>query len=92
MLGHRPATVVSTLLLTLSLGSPATSHARTEFELTASDGAADDDFGILVGFSGDPAVVGAFRNDRFGSLYLFRMAVGNLTAYRYRRTAYQYRR
>ena len=67
MLHHRPAIVVSILLLVLSLGSPATSQVPTEFKLTASDAAADDQFGTSVALSGDTALVGSYRDDDAGS-------------------------
>ncbi len=67
MLHHRPAIVVSILLLALSLGSPATSQAPTEFKLTASDAALKDQFGFSVALSGDTALVGARRDDDAGS-------------------------
>ena len=44
-------------------------------KITASDGAANDQFGISVAISGDTAIVGAFRDDDngtdSGSAYLF---------------------
>ena len=44
-------------------------------KLTASDGAADDEFGVNVSISGDTAVVGAHKNDEqgddAGSAYVF---------------------
>ncbi|MCH7495657.1 MAG: T9SS type A sorting domain-containing protein [Candidatus Marinimicrobia bacterium] len=47
-----------------------------EAKLLASDGAADDQFGVSVSISGDYAVVGAFfhddNGDSSGSAYLFR--------------------
>jgi hypothetical protein len=67
MLHHRPAIVVSILLLALSLGSPTTSQVPTEFKLTASDAAAGDRFGFGVALSGDTALVGATHDDDAGS-------------------------
>jgi len=48
-------------------------------KLTASDGAANDEFGISVGISGDTIVVGAYRdsigaNGNQGSAYVFSLA------------------
>ena len=40
-------------------------------ELTASDGAADDFFGISVSLSGDTAVIGASKNGPHGVAYVF---------------------
>ncbi len=41
-------------------------------KLTASDGAADDNFGQAVALSGDTALVGAYRYDTYkGSAYIF---------------------
>ncbi|MCH7820177.1 MAG: FG-GAP repeat protein, partial [Candidatus Marinimicrobia bacterium] len=49
----------------------------SEFKITASDGAADDFFGISVSISGDYAVVGAYwggddKGDASGSAYVFK--------------------
>ncbi len=72
---RRSATVVSTLLLGLALGSPATSQAPTEFKLTASDAAAGDSFGWSVALDGDLALVGAWHDGDAGrdsgSAYVF---------------------
>ncbi|MEQ8765183.1 MAG: IPT/TIG domain-containing protein [Planctomycetota bacterium] len=50
------------------------------FKLTASDGAAGDDFGYAVAMSGTVAIVGAYRDDDFGadsgSAYLFDVTTG----------------
>jgi hypothetical protein len=43
-----------------------------EAKLTASDGAADDHFGLSVSISGDAAVIGAYSDDPNGSAYIFR--------------------
>ncbi|MHC4739833.1 MAG: FG-GAP repeat protein [Planctomycetota bacterium] len=43
-----------------------------EEKLLASDGAADDWFGFFVGISGDTVVIGAYRDDDSGSVYIFR--------------------
>ena len=40
-------------------------------KLTASDGAANDYFGVGVAISGDTVVVGAYGNDGKGSAYVF---------------------
>ena len=51
-------------LLILSIMPISDAFAITEdFELTASDGAAGDQFGTSVSISGDKAIVGAFRDD-----------------------------
>ena len=50
------------------------------FKLTASDAAADDQFGYCVGVSGNVAIVGAYRNDDAGdisgSAYLYDTLTG----------------
>ncbi|MEP7272317.1 MAG: FG-GAP repeat protein, partial [Acidobacteriota bacterium] len=46
-------------------------------KLTASDGAANDEFGFAVGISVDTVVVGAYRDDTFkGSAYIFERNTG----------------
>ncbi|MFN2272584.1 MAG: FG-GAP repeat protein, partial [Anaerolineae bacterium] len=40
-------------------------------KLTASDAAADDEFGYAVAVSGDTVVVGAWQNNSFGAAYVF---------------------
>ena len=48
-------------------------------KLTASDGAAGDNFGTSVAISGDTAIVGAPRNSEFhGSAYIFQRDAGGL--------------
>ena len=53
-------------------------------KLTASDGAADDQFGLSVGISGNLAIVGAHMDDdngvNSGSAYLFDVASGSQLA------------
>ncbi|MCH8305898.1 MAG: choice-of-anchor D domain-containing protein, partial [Candidatus Marinimicrobia bacterium] len=72
-----------TLLLALTMCAAATLaisqpvYAQiSEFKLTASDGAADDQFGNSVSISGDYAIVGARFNDdnglSSGSAYIFK--------------------
>jgi hypothetical protein len=46
-------------------------------ELTASDGAANDEFGYAVAVSGDTVVIGAYqKNSRQGAAYVFVRSVG----------------
>lgn len=45
--------------------------ARETAKLTASDGAGGDQFGFSVDIEGDTAVIGAWRDDRQGSAYIF---------------------
>ncbi len=57
-------------------GWPLTPHATQTAELTASDGATNDRFGIAVGVSGNTAIVGSFlhqvgANAAQGAAYLF---------------------
>ena len=48
---------------------PAAPDSLNELaKLTASDGAADDSFGVSVSISGDVAVIGAWFDDDAGSL------------------------
>ena len=72
-----------TLLLTLTMCVAASLsitnpvHAQiSEFKLTASDGAAGDEFGFSVSISGDYAVMGAMFDDdngtSSGSAYVFK--------------------
>ena len=65
--------VVISVLLALSLVSSV--HAA-EFKLTASDGAADDEFGYSVAIDGEYALVGAYGDDDngnySGSAYVFK--------------------
>ena len=53
-------------------------------KLTASDGAADDQFGLSVGLSGNTAIVGAHMDDdngvNSGSAYLFDVTSGSQLA------------
>lgn len=49
----------------------STSAQVTEHKLTASDGAAEDAFGISVSLSGDRALVGAYGSDDQGSAYVY---------------------
>ena len=50
-------------------------------KLIATDGAADDNFGISVSLSGDRALIGAYRNDDngndSGSAYIFDLTAGS---------------
>jgi len=51
-----------------------------EQKLTASDGAADDFFGLSVSVSGDTAIAGAFGDESFtGSAYVYRENAGTWT-------------
>ena len=81
---------LKTLLLTLTicaitlqaLTEPAYAQI-SEFKITASDGAADDLFGLSVSISGDYAVVGAVldddNGDQSGSAYMFKRTGTNWT-------------
>jgi len=78
-MGMRAQFVIPVLasILILSISMPGDSFAITETaKLTASDAAADDQFGISVSISGDKAIVGAFLDDdtvttNSGSAYVF---------------------
>ncbi len=66
-----------TICALASLAIPYPAHAQiSEFKITATDGAAFDEFGISVSISGDYAVVGADYDDdngnRSGSAYVFK--------------------
>ena len=59
-------TLIKTLMIcvTASLAIFQPAYAQiSEFKITASDGTADDYFGISVSISGDYAVVGARKDD-----------------------------
>jgi len=47
-------------------------------KITASDGAADDEFGYSVAISGDTAIVGARNNEDTGSAYVYRRDEGGM--------------
>jgi len=63
------------VVISLSLNTSFTSASTTEFKLAASDGAAEDFFGLSVAISGDTAVVGVPNDDdngsNSGSAYVF---------------------
>ncbi|RZB32745.1 MAG: hypothetical protein AEth_00423 [Candidatus Argoarchaeum ethanivorans] len=58
---------VSAVLSVLLLAALAANANAAEVKINASDGAADDWFGMSVAISGDYAVVGAYGNDDAGS-------------------------
>ena len=73
MRGVRPVSVFVVVIMFVGTGlfvAMPVSAQVTETKLTASDGAADDHFGLSVSLSGDTAVVGAW-NDGAGSAYVF---------------------
>ena len=49
---------MAAIAIVAGLGWSATATAQTEFKLTASDAAADDQFGWSVSISGEYAIVG----------------------------------
>ena len=51
--------LISAVLSVLLLAALAANVHAAEVKITASDGAADDSFGVRVAISGDYAVVGA---------------------------------
>ena len=65
-----------TLCLLFVFIATGKTYATTETKLLASDGAADDYFGVSVSISGDVALVGAYwdddNGDESGSAYVFR--------------------
>ena len=73
---HRKVLIWATLSLLLFLALSNKSFAITEFKLLASDGTAEDAFGVSVSISGDVALVGAENDDDkgtdSGSAYVFR--------------------
>lgn len=59
-------------ILCLCLGSGVAMAQTPQAKLTASDGAAGDNFGVGVAISGDTLVVGAFADDAgAGSAYVY---------------------
>ncbi|MEL7361276.1 MAG: FG-GAP repeat protein, partial [Bacteroidota bacterium] len=74
----RPLARLAALALFVCAVAPSLS-AQTETKLTASDGAAEDEFGYSVSVSEEVALVGAFGDDDnggvfSGSAYVFRRA------------------
>jgi hypothetical protein len=62
-----------------------------EFKITASDGEANDNFGIRVSIDGDYAIVGAYRDNdngsNSGSAYIYQRTSGNTWSNEFKITA-----
>ncbi len=71
----RGVSALAALLTVLGTADVAHAVAAPQFELSASDGAADDRFGASVAIGGDVLAVGAVRDDdrgtESGSVYVF---------------------
>jgi len=71
-LARAPAALRAAVHRTLGMPAAAAGSAFQQGKLTASDGAAEDDFGLSVAISGSTAVVGApIKNSATGAAYVF---------------------